>query len=127
MVTFDVRLKIDVRNIAKNGRIVFEPVDLDEEKGYDPSTGIFTSPAEGMHVFDWTTLTQQGKYAITSIVVNGIIKSWNYCSDLASKTCNACNEMTAVKLKQGNKAWIGVSKGPADMRAQYTSLSGYRL
>ena len=35
--------------------------------------------------------------------------------------------MTVEKLKQGKKVWIGVSKGPVDMRAQNTSLSGYRL
>ena len=75
-IAFDVRLKSDVRNIATNGRVVFGMVDLNEGKGYDPSTGIFTAPAEGMYVFDWTTLTLPGKYAITSIVVNGKIKSW---------------------------------------------------
>ena len=88
---------------------------------------IFTAPAEGIYVFDWTTSTQQGKYAITSIVVNGKIKSWNYCNDIASKTYNACSKMTVVKLSEGDKVWIGVSNGPADMRAQHTSLSGYKL
>ena len=35
--------------------------------------------------------------------------------------------MTVVKLSEGDKVWIGVSNGPTDMRAQHTSLSGYKL
>ena len=114
-------------NLATNGRGVFETVDLNDGKGYDPSTGIFTAPASGMYVFDWTTTTERGKYAFTSVVVNSKIRSWNYCNDTVSKTYQTCSKMTVVKLKQGDKVWIGGFSGPASMLHKYTSFSGYKL
>ena len=127
VVAFDVRLSSNVNNLATNGRVVFATVDLNEGHGYDPSTGIFIAPAAGVYVFDWTTLTQQGKIAYTSLVVNGKRKSWNNCHDAVSKTFMSCSKMTVIKLKQGDKVWIGVFNGQADMFTQFTSFSGYKL
>ena len=127
VVAFDVRLVSNVNNLATNGRVIFGTVDLNEGKGYDPSTGIFTAPTEGIYVFDWTTMTQLGKYAYTSLVVNGKLKSWNHCYDVNSKTYLACSKMTVVKLKPGDKVWIGVWSGPANIYTKYTSFSGYNL
>ena len=87
VITLDVMLSYDVNNLKTNGRVVF----ANEGRGYYPSTGIFTAPTEGMYVFDWTILTQDGKYAFTSLVVNGKIKWWNYCTDSVSKTYEACS------------------------------------
>ena len=126
-MAFDVRLKNNINNLATNGRVVFGTVDLNKGKGYNPSTGIFTAPTEGIYVFDWTTKTQKGNYANTSLVVNGKFKSWNHCDDSASKTYLACSKMTVVKLKQGDKVWIGVFNGSAYIYQKYTSFSGYKL
>ena len=100
-------------------------MDLNEERGYYPSTGIFTAPAPEVYVFDWTT--QRGKHAYTSLIVNGKFKSWNLCHDDASKLYDSCSKMTAVKLKHGEKVWIGVFNGPANIDVQYTLFSGYKL
>ena len=127
VVAFDVRLKGDVTNLATNERVVFATVDLNEGKGYDPSTGIFTAPASGVYVFDWTTLHHLTKYAYTSVIVNGKQKSWSHCHDVSSKTFLPCSKMTVVKLKQGDKVWIGVFSGQANMYHKYTSFSGYKL
>lgn len=126
-VAFDVRLKDHKRNLATKARVEFETVDLNEGQGYNASTGIFTAPSGGIYVFDWTTLTLKGQYAYTSLVVNEKFKSWNNCHDVNSKTWLPCSKMTIVKLKQGDKVWIGVYGGPANMHEQYTSFSGYKL
>ena len=126
VVAFDVRLKKDV-NLATNGRVVFGIEDLNEGNGYDPSTGIFTAPASGVYVFDWTTFTQYGKYASTALVVNGKFKSWNHCYDGAAKTYLQCSKLTVVKLKKGDQVWIGVFNGTANIYRKYTSFSGYKL
>ena len=114
-IAFDVRLKDHVRNLATKGRVVFGTVDLNERKGYDPSTGIFTAPTIGIYVFDWTILTQQAKEVHTSLVVNGKFKSWSHWYDVGSKTWLSCSKMTIVKLKEGDKVWIGVFSGAANI------------
>ena len=121
VVAFDVRLKKDI-NLATNGRVVFGIEDLNEGNGYDPSTGIFTAPASGVFVFDWTTFTQYGKYASTALVVNGKFKSWNHCYDGAAKTYLQCSKLTVVKLKKGDQVWIGVFYGTANIYNKYTSF-----
>ena len=127
IVAFDVRLKNYVTNLSPNGRVVFATVDLNEGNRYDPSNGIFTAPAAGMYVFDWTIMTQKGKHAHTSLVVNSKFKSFNHCDDGASGTYVSCSKMTVVKLKQDDKVWIGVFSSPANMYNTYTSFSGYKL
>ena len=127
IVGFDVRLKNHVNNLATNGRVVFETVDLNKGNGYNVTTGVFTAPAAGLYVFDWTTLTQHGKHAYTSLVVNGKSKSWNHCHDGVSKTFLPCSKMAVESLKQGDRVWIGVFGGQANMYQQYTSFSGFKL
>lgn len=126
-VSFDVQLKNHVNNLAPKERVIFTTVDLNEGKGYNPSTGIFIAPAPGMYVFDWTILTQRGKIAHISLVVNGKFKTWNHCDDGLSKTWLSCSKMSIAKLKQGDKVWIGVFSSPAYMYNQYTTFSGYEL
>eukprot|EP00105_Crassostrea_gigas_P021364 XP_011440469.1 PREDICTED: collagen alpha-2(VIII) chain [Crassostrea gigas] len=127
VVAFDVRLRDHKRNLATKARVVFETVDLNEGLGYNASTGIFTAPSGGIYVFDWTTLTILGQAAYTSLVVNDQFKSWNHCHDGISKTYLPCSKLTIVKLKQGDKVWIGVYTGPANINNHYTSFSGYKL
>nr|XP_034325203.1 collagen alpha-2(VIII) chain [Crassostrea gigas] len=127
VVAFDVRLRDHQRNLATKARVVFETVDLNEGLGYNASTGIFTAPSGGIYVFDWTILTTLGQAAYTSLVVNDQFKSWNHCHDVYSKTYLPCSKMTIVKLKQGDKVWIGVFTGTANINNQYTSFSGHKL
>ncbi|XP_022310624.2 complement C1q tumor necrosis factor-related protein 2-like [Crassostrea virginica] len=128
-VVFHVTLSKNLYNLARLGRVVFEAVDLNEGKGYDPSTGIFTVPAPGVYVFDWTTLNQVGKYALTSLVVNGTYRSQVYC-DGNVNTHLSCSKMTILKLKQGDQVWIGIfggTHGNSYMVKNYTSFSGFKL
>ena len=125
-VAFDAQMKNNI-NLASKSRVIFETVNLNEGNGYDPSTGIFTAPAAGMYVFDWTTLTQYRKNVYTSLVVNSYFKSWNYCRNGSSNTHLSCSKMTVVKLKQGDQVWIGVFSETANINYKFTSFSGYKL
>lgn len=106
---------------------MFETIDLNEGLGYNSSTGIFTAPSGGIYVFDWTTAAFGRQAAFTSLVVNDEYKSWNHCRDEESKIVLPCSKMTIVKLKQGDKVWIGVFTQTAYMYNRYTSFSGYKL
>lgn len=127
MVAFDVRLKSHKRNLATKAKVIFETVDLNEGLGYDASSGIFTAPSGGLYVFDWTVMTYEKKYAYTSLVVNDQEKSWNYCRSQTADLWLRCSKMTIVRLRQGDKAWIGIFIVQADMHNTYTSFSGFKL
>lgn len=127
MVAFDVRLKSHKRNLATKAKVIFETVDLNEGLGYDASSGIFTAPSGGLYVFDWTVMPWEKKYVYTSLVVNDQKKSWNYCHSQTADMWLRCSKMTIVRLRQGDKAWIGIFSGQADMHNTYTSFSGFKL
>lgn len=59
--------------------------------------------------------------------MNNLFKSFSYCNDRGSKTWLSFSKMTLLKLKQGDKVWIGISSGPADVNNKYTSFSGYKM
>lgn len=127
IVAFDVRLKSQKRNLATKTKVIFETVDLNDGLGYDASSGIFTAPSGGLYVFDWTIMAHQGQYAHMSLFVNDQEKSWNHCYGGTTKAWLHCTKMTIVRLKQGDKAWIGVFSGPANIYEKYTSFSGYKM
>jgi hypothetical protein len=114
VVAFDTRLRTHKTDLGKGSKVVFETVYLNEGLGYDASTGVFTAPYIEIYVFDWTTLAWQGKAAYTGLSVNGSFKSWNHCNDSDAKTWLPCSKMAVVKLRRGDKVWIGVFGGPTD-------------
>lgn len=126
-VAFDVRLKNHKRNLATKAKVIFETVDLNEGLGYDASSGVFTAPSGGLYVFDWTVMAWQKQFARTSLVVNDQEKSWNFCFGSTTDLWLPCSKMTIVRLKQGDKAWIGVNAVQAHMHETHTSFSGYKL
>lgn len=126
-VAFDVRLKKHKRNLATKAKVIFETVDLNEGLGYDASSGVFTAPSGGLYVFDWTVMAWQKQFARTSLVVNDQEKSWNFCFGSTTDLWLPCSKMTIVRLKQGDKAWIGVNAVQAHMHEKHTSFSGYKL
>jgi hypothetical protein len=81
----------------------------------------------GIYVFDWATLAWAGKTAYTALSVNGSFKSWSHCDDTVARVWLPCSKMAVVKLKQGDKVWIGVFYRAANMHSIYTSFSGYLL
>lgn len=127
MVAFDVRLKSHKRNLATKAKVIFETVDLNEGLGYDASSGIFTAPSGGLYVFDWTVMAWEKKSAYTALVINDQEKSWNYCRSQTADLWLRCSKMTIVRLRQGDKAWIGIFIVQADMHNTYTSFSGFKL
>lgn len=76
---FDARVGTSFRNLAKNGRVVFNTVVSNQGFICNSSTGIFTAPSGGIYVFGWTILAWPGSNAHTAITLNDKFQSWNYC------------------------------------------------
>lgn len=67
---FDSRVETSIRNLAENGRIVFNTVVSNQGFIYNASIGIFTSPSGGVYVFDWTILAFPGSDAHTALTAS---------------------------------------------------------
>lgn len=124
---FDSRLGSSIRNLAKNARVVFDTIVLNQGLVYNSSTGVFRAPIGGIYVFDWTILAWEGLYAETALTQNGHFRSWNYCHPGKSNNWRSCSKMVILKLQKEDKVWITVSSGKADMHHLYSSFSGFKL
>lgn len=114
-----------IRNLAENGRVVFNTVVSNQGMGYNASIGIFTAPIGGIYMFDWTILAFPGSNAHTALTLNDKFQSWNYCD--SEKSARSCRKMAVLKLQQENKVWIAVLRGQAVIHSTFSSFSGYKL
>lgn len=127
IIAFDARLWKKTRNLAIKGRVAFDTVVLNQGLGYDASTGILTVPVGGIYVFDCTILAWEGLEAYTTLTVNDQFKLRNHCYSGRSNNFRSCSKMGVMKLHKGDKVWIAVFNGSADMYNTYTSFSGFKL
>lgn len=60
VIAFHAYLKSTLHNITPNTTITFESVHLNKGDGYDPASGIFTAPEDGVYSFAWSFLSKKG-------------------------------------------------------------------
>lgn len=104
-IAFRSVLSSDVKNVPINTIIKFQKVELNEGRGYDPATGKFTAPVDGVYSFSWTYHTNKGSIAYLGGFVDGTqrtyIGTWTQASGWQSTTGNF-----VIKLKKGNQFWV---------------------
>lgn len=103
--------------------IPLDNVILNEGKGYNSTSGKFTSPANGTFFFIATTSSyMDDKYAQMDLVVDDTPVAYarvKYGAYYDMGTCHA-----VVKLGQGQRAWLR-SSGDSFFAPQLTTFSGF--
>ena len=69
---FFAGLKSDKNNLPSNAVIVFDYVKLNVGGCYSGSSGKFTAMEDGLYVFSWTTLSNNGEDFTSVIVKDGV-------------------------------------------------------
>ncbi|XP_062580102.1 collagen alpha-1(X) chain-like [Saccostrea cucullata] len=70
---FHALMSKQLTSLATNVPVAFGKITLNEGNAYDPSSGKFTAPTDGIYYFTWTVLTGKGKLFNTEIVLNNKI------------------------------------------------------
>ncbi|XP_062602670.1 cerebellin-1-like [Saccostrea cucullata] len=125
-IAFDAKAKGSDHTVSKGNTVMFGDVDLNIGGGYNAVKGIFTAPKSGVYVFDWTTMTLNNRYALTSLVLNGKRLTYNHC-DTNSNIKMSCSKMAVVKMMTGDKAWIVSFYGTSSIHSKYSSFSGFMM
>lgn len=77
IVVFQLSLNNFLENLKTQETAVFDEITLNEGNAYNKTSGIFTTPSDGLYSFT-LTLSKGGKLFITEIVKNGHPISYDY-------------------------------------------------
>ncbi|XP_061186963.1 uncharacterized protein LOC133195106 [Saccostrea echinata] len=128
VIAFHAAIKFRLRNVPVNTIIKFEDVLLNKGNGYDPKTGVFTAPEEGVYFFEWTFISTRKSTVYVEAVVDGARKASTCVNDQQSYHVSTSGHLL-YELKKGNKVWIRTFYVKAGyMHAdKYTYFSGYKI
>lgn len=128
VIAFHANLKSHLNNVPVNSTIKFENVQLNKGNGYDPKTGIFTAPEDGVYSFAWSFLSQAGGTVYIAAVVDNADHAHTCIETQQSKFINTSGHLL-YELRKGNKVWIRTWHIPATFihGGFYTYFSGSKI
>lgn len=116
-----------------NGDILVFPVVIySEGTGYNPSTGIFTTPTAGTYIFFISVQSAHQKYIYLEIVLNGSSKvramAW-YDSGSSVSIYQTETKLVILHLQTGDIVWAKRARGTGyhSDSGHITTFSGLKL
>lgn len=126
-IAFHAILSSRLTNVSPNTIIKFRKVLVNEGSGYNPTTGKFTAPLDGVYSFSWTYCTHRGSSAYLGGYVDGKLIA-NISHYGQTSTWRNTSGHLVIKLKKGNQFWVQTYYVTAQhIHEEYTFLSGYKL
>ena len=111
-----------------NTILKFDNVRLNHDGGYNPKTGIFIAPADGVYSFTWAFLSNNGGNVYVAAMVDNVAQVKSCIYKQTSYHISTTGHLL-TELKKGNKVWLQIIWIPATYihGDNYTYFSGYRL
>lgn len=110
-----------------SGTLMFNVVLTNVGNGYNPSTGVFTSPGEGTYVFYVSALEYLQQYLGLEIVLNNVPKV-RLIGESAAAYQTGTN-MVVLNLQKGDSVWVRHHRGKGyySHSIPVTTFSGFLL
>ncbi|KAK3106700.1 hypothetical protein FSP39_025436 [Pinctada imbricata] len=99
------------QGLRSNAIVCLDSVYINEGQAYNPSTGKFTAPRDGIYKFEWTFLTKPGHLFISALVRNGKIVAYNHAGDHQNNNWDSSTQSVFLRLTKGEQVWIQVRGG----------------
>ncbi|XP_062596086.1 heavy metal-binding protein HIP-like [Saccostrea cucullata] len=128
IIAFYANIKSHLTNVPVNTTIQFNNVQLNRGGAYDPETGIFTAPEEGVYSFAWNFLSTKGGTVYIAATVDNFDHAHTCIGNQQSQYISTSGQLI-YELKKGNKVWIRVWHVPATFihGGYYTYFSGSKI
>lgn len=112
--------------MPKDTIIKFGNVEVNDGNGYNPTTGKFTAPEDGIYSFLWTYHTPKDSVVYLCGYVNGKLRASS--GTRATNWQNTSGHFVG-KLKKEDQFWIENDHFTATFinNFKYTYLSGYKI
>lgn len=92
-----------------SGTLIFNAVISNVGNGYNPSTGVFTSPQKGTYVFFVSAIENNKQDLGVDIVLNSVSKVRAIGNNSAGYQTGT--NMVVLNLKKGDRVWVRHSYG----------------
>lgn len=101
---------------------------LNNGNGYNPSTGVFIAPEDGVYSFAWSFITSKGGTVYLAAVVDNQVQANTCINQQQSEYINTSGHFIN-ELKKGNKVWIKTRNNVATFMYadNYSYFSGYKI
>ncbi|XP_048743551.2 complement C1q subcomponent subunit B-like isoform X2 [Ostrea edulis] len=128
VIAFHASLKSHLNNVPVNATITFGNVDLNMGNGYNPETGVFTAPEDGVYSLAWSYLSRQGGTVYVAAAVDNVDRVFTCIENQQSKFISTSGHLLH-KLKRGNQVWIRVFNTAATFihGGYYSYFSGSKI
>ena len=114
--------------------MVFDQVEINVGKAYNPATGVFICPITGYYYFAHSALASfVGGWLETEIVLDGMPKALIYCGDRRSLQNLTDYDQGAnsvvFRCSSGQRVWVQIynNNGSVLFNQRYTQFSGFLL
>ncbi|XP_062599432.1 complement C1q-like protein 3 [Saccostrea cucullata] len=126
-IAFHANFKGHLKNVPVNTIIKFDNVQLNKGKGYDPTTGVFTAPEDGLYSFDWLFLAAKDGSVYLFAMVDGTIRVKTCIHKQQSVHISTTGHLV-TELKKGSKVWIKTSSEAKFIHGGlYNYFSGFKI
>ncbi|XP_062619325.1 heavy metal-binding protein HIP-like [Saccostrea cucullata] len=128
-IAFHARLTKRQENLGVNVIVVFGTVTLNSGNAYNPTTGKFTAPDDGLYAFQWTILTNVGSCFKTEIVHNGKVIGFGHAEGkTGSSNYDSASSSAIIKMKRNDNVWIRTfGRDGKFAYDNWSSFSGFKL
>lgn len=106
-VVFHAEVGSSYQTFQKDNIWIYNKVITNVGNAYNPSTGKFTVPTNGIYQFHWYTLSDPKKMSHAGLFVNGRIKARQACNNRGgSNQWITAGSSIALPLKKGDEVYI---------------------
>ncbi|XP_052787744.1 complement C1q-like protein 4 isoform X2 [Mya arenaria] len=109
--------------------LVFDDVFTDVGGGYNPGTGVFNAPVDGLYVFSITVMVQMSSSAAIALFVlkkNDDAVMWLYVNENYTVT-EMASGTGLLSLKVGDTVRVTSDPSGRHIYGSYTFFSGFKL
>ena len=107
--------------------IVYNTLYYNHGNAYNPHSGFFTAPTDGLYIFTWTSVVAPKQLFDSQILVNGIRKGLGNCNNSANTpSYENCANTVPLVLKTGDKVNIRTTSGNY-LHGLWSSFKGWKV
>ena len=110
-----------------NDAIKFNDVSINVGNGYNPGTGKFTAPVDGIYLISFSYLQANGYTSHVQLIKDGAVYTELHANH---KNHDQLSKTVLIQLKKGQNIWVRLVKSSTYAvygGGKYTTFSGYLI